>query len=70
MQGNCKFREHVKTKLFEANKCLSIISSLRKEGYTQEEVDTLFNAIVLSKYCMAFQLTLLTPQLLPLFNAF
>ena len=49
MRGNCKFSEHVKTKLFEENKCLFIIRSLRKEGYTQEKVDIFFNAIVLSK---------------------
>ena len=49
IQGNCKFCKYVKTKLFEANKCLFITRSLRKKGYTQEKVDILFNAIVLSK---------------------
>ena len=39
----------MKIKLIEANKCLYIIRSLRKEGYTQEEIDHLFDMIVLPK---------------------
>ena len=49
MQSNSKFSEHVKTRLFEANKCLCITKSLRKKGYTQEEIDIPFKAMVLSK---------------------
>ena len=49
LQGNCKFSKHIKIKLIEANKCLYIIRSLRKEGYTQEEIDHLFDMIVLPK---------------------
>ena len=45
----CKFSLHVKAKLNEAHKCLFIIWSLYKEGYTQGENDLLFNAIVLPK---------------------
>lgn len=41
IQGNCKFGLHVKAKLQEANKCLFVIRSLRKEGYTQDEIDHL-----------------------------
>ena len=39
---------HVKVKLCEANKCLFIIRGLR-EGYSQDEIDLLFKAIVLAK---------------------
>ena len=35
IQNNCKFSLHVKAKLHELNKCLFIIRSLPKEGYTQ-----------------------------------
>ena len=53
IQDNCKFSEHVKTKLREANKCLYIIRSLRKEGYTLSEVDHLFEQLVLPKFIYA-----------------
>ena len=49
IQGNCKFGLHVKAKFHEANKCLFVIRSLRKEGYTQDEIDHLFNSIVMPK---------------------
>lgn len=48
-QENSKFSVHIGSKLSEANKCLYVIRSLRKEGYTQEEVDHLFKAIVMPK---------------------
>jgi hypothetical protein len=48
-QSNCRFSEHIRLKLFEANKCLFVIRSLRKEGYNQTEIDHLFQTIVLSK---------------------
>lgn len=35
--------------LHEADKCLFVICSLRKEGYAKEEIDHLYNSIVLSK---------------------
>ena len=41
-QGNGRFKEHIKRKLFEANKCLYVLMSLRKEGYNQVEIDLLF----------------------------
>lgn len=53
LQNNCKYSIHVKTKLWEANKCLYIIRSLRKEGYTQHEIDHLFKALVLPKFIYA-----------------
>ena len=34
-QGNGRFTEHTKRKLFETNKCLYALRSLRKEGYNQ-----------------------------------
>ena len=43
------FGLHVKAKFHEANKCLFVIRSLRKEGYTQDEIDHLFNSIVIPK---------------------
>ena len=50
IQGNCKFGLHVKAKLHEANKCLFVIRSLRKDGYTQDELDHLFNSIDQFRY--------------------
>ena len=48
-QFNWAFSLHVKAKLCEANKCLFIIRGLRREGYSQYEIDLLFKAIVLAK---------------------
>ena len=49
LQNDCKFSSHVKGKLREANNCLYILRSLRKDGYTQVEIDHFFKAIVLPK---------------------
>jgi hypothetical protein len=46
-QENCKYSLHIKAKLLKANRCLYVIRSLRKEGASQEEVDKLFNSLVL-----------------------
>ena len=48
-QGNGRFTEHNKRKLFEANKCLYVFRSARKEGYNQVEIDHLFQSLVLPK---------------------
>ena len=48
-QSNSRFSEHIKNKLLEANKCLFVLRSLRKEGYCQADIDHLFIAIVLPK---------------------
>ena len=48
-QGNGRFTEHIKRKLFEANKFLCVLRSLRKEGYHQVEIDHLFQSLVLPK---------------------
>lgn len=47
LQDNCRFDCHVHVKLIKANKCLFILRSLRKEGYSQAELDHLFSSIVL-----------------------
>ena len=47
LQDNCRFDCHVHVKLIKANKCLFILRSLRKEGYSQVELDHLFSSIVL-----------------------
>ena len=48
-QANGRFTEHIKRKLFEANKCLYVLRSLRKEGYNQVEIVHLFQSLVLPK---------------------
>ena len=49
-QDNCKYSEHVRAKLIKANKCLFVLKSLRKEGFSQGEVDHLFSALVLPNF--------------------
>ena len=49
-QENCKYSEHVRAKLIKANKCLFVLRSLRKEGFSQGEVDHLFSALVLQNF--------------------
>ena len=46
-QLNCKFSEHVRLKLTKANKCLHILRTLRKELFSQKEIDHLFKTLVL-----------------------
>ena len=46
-QPNCKFSEHVRLKLTKANKCLHILRTLRKELFSQKEIDHLFRTLVL-----------------------
>ena len=48
-QNNSRFTVHIKNKLLEANKCLFVIRSLKKEGYSQDDIEHLFNVIVLPK---------------------
>ena len=52
-QQNCKYSSHARAKLTKANKSLFVLGSLRKEGISQEEVDHLFNAIVLPNFSYA-----------------
>ena len=46
-QQNCKYSSHVRAKVTKVNKSLFVLGSLRQEVMSQEEVDHLFNAIVL-----------------------
>ena len=46
-QPNCKFREQVRLKLTKGNKCLHILRTLRKELFSQKEIDHLFKTLVL-----------------------
>ena len=52
-QQNCKYSSHVLAKVITAKKSLFVLGSLRKEGMSQEEVDHLFNAIVLPNFSYA-----------------
>ncbi|XP_068751692.1 uncharacterized protein [Montipora capricornis] len=52
-QQNCKYSSHGHAKVIEANKSLFVLGSLRKEGMSQEEVDHLFNPIVLPNFSYA-----------------
>ena len=49
-QENCKCSVHVRAKLINANRCLFVLRSLRKEGFSQVEVDRLFSALVLPNF--------------------
>ena len=48
-QSNRTFSYHLSENLKEANKCLFVLRSLRKEGCTQEEINCLFKTLVLPK---------------------
>lgn len=50
LQSDGKFNEHVRTKLVKANKCLHVLRTLRKEHYSQAEIDHLFISIVLPNF--------------------
>ena len=45
-----KYSEHVRAKLIKATKCLFVLRSLQKEGFSQGEVDHLFSALVLPNF--------------------
>ena len=47
----------MREKLVKANKCLHVIRTLRQEGYNQEELDYLFQSIVMPNFCMVYQST-------------
>ena len=53
LQSDGKFNEHVRTKLVKANKCLHVLRTLRKEHYSQAEIDHLFISIVLPNFSYA-----------------
>ena len=60
-QQNCKYSSHVRAKVITANKSLFVLGSLRKEGMSQEELDHLFNAIVLPNF--SYALPVMVPQI-------
>ena len=49
-QENCKYSEHVRAKLIKPNKCLFVLRPLRKEGFSQGEVDHLLSTLVLPHF--------------------
>ena len=49
-QENCKYSEHVRVKLIKPNKCLFVLRTLRKEGFSQGEVDHLLSSLVLPNF--------------------
>ena len=55
LQSNRKFSEDVRHKLVKANRCLHVLRSLRKEQYSQVEIDHLFKTLVLPNftYCLS-----------------
>ena len=40
----------MREKLVKANKCLHVVRTLRQEGYNQEELDYLFQSIVMANF--------------------
>ena len=52
-QSDGKFNEHIRSKLVKANKCLHVLRTLRKEHYSQAEIDHLFMSIVLPNFSYA-----------------
>ena len=55
LQSNYKFSEHVRPKLVKANRCLHVLRSLRREQFSQVEIDHLFKSLVLPNftYCLS-----------------
>ena len=47
LQNNCRFNTHIKNKLCKPNESLFVLRSLQKEGYSQNEIDYLFQALVM-----------------------
>ena len=47
IQSDCKFRAHLNLKLIKANKCLHVLRALRKEQFSQAEIDHLFTVLLL-----------------------
>ena len=50
IQTDCKFRANVNRKFIKANKCLHVLRTLRKDQYSQAEIDHLFTSLVLSNF--------------------
>ena len=69
-QSNCRFNEHVKSKLAEANRGLYILRCLRKEGYTQDEVDYFFCSVILPKITYGLSIYAASPPELTVVHNF
>ena len=54
LQSDCKFSELVRLNLVKVNRCLHVLRSLRKDQYSQVEIDHLFRSLVLPNFTMAF----------------
>ena len=50
IQSDCKFRAQIKLRLIKAHKCLHVIRTLRREQYSQAEIDHLFTSLVLPNF--------------------
>ena len=50
IQSDCKFRAHVNLILIKANEFLHVLRTLRKEQYSQAEIDHLFTSLVLPNF--------------------
>ena len=50
LQSNCKFSEQVRPKLVKANRCLHVLRSLRREQYSQVEINHLFKSLALPSF--------------------
>ena len=50
IQSDCKFWAHVNLKLIKANECIHVLRTLRKEEYSQAEIDHLFTVLVLPNF--------------------
>ena len=53
LQSDGKFNEYVRTELVKAKECLHVLRTLRKEHYSQAEIDHLFISIVLPNFSYA-----------------
>ena len=61
LEPTSRFKIHVKDKLVKASKCLFVIRNLRKDGYSQNEIDLLFKSLVLSQLTYALSIYAASP---------
>ena len=50
IQSDCKFRAQVNLKLIKVNTCIHVLRTLRKEQYSQAEIDHLFTVLFLPNF--------------------
>ena len=63
-QQNCKFASHVYKKRVKVNKCLHVVRTLRHRGYNQNEVDYLFQTIVMPNFLYSLLAYEMSPAVL------